>query len=266
MKLVKTVRLSSVVRWILIGAAVLLGIVMFQIPLFAWNIPVMIAYTVFVFILLGRTKTNRPNLTQFFSVLRNKKKQAEVAEELNLNSISRSGLGQKEIYFDTISGLSLMFAKSARDNLWYVPVVVSSNITLWSDSEDYEQFISNLLDCERLLTGGEKMLLANTRDLDVAMSDLADGLEKVEIEDPYIATLQQERITNLRFAGSEYHKTVQQYVVFGVRRENIGKVLGPLIRDFSVQAPTYPYDVLLSVLGSEAGLYLQVEEPIKKKG
>lgn len=266
MKLVRNSPFSLAVKWILLVAFVFLGINIFKSPFFAWNIPAFLAYVAFVSILISTTPTQRGVLPRIWSILRNKKRQSIICKDVTLTSISGSGFNIKEVDMDNEgqSGFRFMMMKSRTDGLWYIPLSVSGMANYWTSNQDLEAHNMEVKACMNLLDGGEKWYDVNMRDLNVVMIDLAEELRTQVTGDDELAALTYQRHVNLQYAGSEAHKTLQQYIVLGLRKKSIGKVIGQLNRVYKLSVPNYPVDVVLAAMGNGAGLYLEESEPKKQ--
>lgn len=266
MKLVRNSPFSLAVKWILLVVFVFLGINIFKSPFFAWNIPAFLAYVAFVLILISTTPTQRGVLPRIWSILRNKKRQSIICKDVTLTSISGSGFNIKEVDMDNEgqSGFRFMMMKSRTDGLWYIPLSVSGMANYWTSNQDLEAHNMEVKACMNLLDGGEKWYDVNMRDLNVVMIDLAEELRTQVTGDDELDALTYQRHVNLQYAGSEAHKTLQQYIVLGLRKKSIGKVIGQLNRVYKLSVPNYPVDVVLAAMGNGAGLYLEESEPKKQ--
>jgi hypothetical protein len=266
MKLVRNSPFSLAVKWILLVVFVFLGINIFKSPFFAWNIPALLAYIAFVSILISTTPTQRGVLPRIWSILRNKKRQSIICKDVTLTSISGSGFNIKEVDMDNEgqSGFRFMMMKSRTDGLWYIPLSVSGMANYWTSNQDLEAHNMEVKACMNLLDGGEKWYDVNMRDLNVVMIDLAEELRTQVTGDDELDALTYQRHVNLQYAGSEAHKTLQQYIVLGLRKKSIGKVIGQLNRVYKLSVPNYPVDVVLAAMGNGAGLYLEESEPKKQ--
>lgn len=266
MKLVRNSPFSLAVKWILLVVFIFLGINIFKSPFFAWNIPAFLAYVAFVSILISTTPTQRGVLPRIWSILRNKKRQSIICKDVTLTSISGSGFNIKEVDMDNEgqSGFRFMMMKSRTDGLWYIPLSVSGMANYWTSNQDLEAHNMEVKACMNLLDGGEKWYDVNMRDLNVVMIDLAEELRTQVTGDDELDALTYQRHVNLQYAGSEAHKTLQQYIVLGLRKKSIGKVIGQLNRVYKLSVPNYPVDVVLAAMGNGAGLYLEESEPKKQ--
>lgn len=263
MKLVRNSPFSLIAKWIFLVGFIFLGFAIFKSPFFAWNIPALLAYIAFVSILISTTPTQRGVLPRIWSILRNKKRQSIICKDVTLTSIAGSGFNIKEVDMDNEgqSGFRFMMMKSRTDGLWYIPLSVSGMANYWTSNADLEAHNMEVKACMNLLDGGEKWYDVNMRDLNVVMIDLAEELRTQTSGDDEIDQLTYQRHINLRYAGSEAHKTLQQYVVLGLKKKSIGKVIGQLNRVYKLSVPNYPVDVVLAAMGNGAGLYLEESEP-----
>ena len=162
------------------------------------------------------------------------------------------------------SGFRFMMMKSRTDGLWYIPLSVSGMANYWTSNQDLEAHNMEVKACMNLLDGGEKWYDVNMRDLNVVMIDLAEELRTQVTGDDELDALTYQRHVNLQYAGSEAHKPLQQYIVLGLRKKSIGKVIGQLNRVYKLSVPNYPVDVVLAAMGNGAGLYLEESEPKKQ--
>lgn len=260
MKLIRNSNLSIIAYWTLFGLFAAVGILLMQSSIFKWNIPVMIAYIALVSILLGKTPTNRWILTHFYSIVRNKRKQSLITDDLTVNSVRDAGLNLSEVTID-VEGrvrLPIVMARSKIDGLFYIPLAVSGKVTGWTDDAGIHDELVNLKTVLNLLDGNEKFFPVMSKEVDSGMADLANELTTRESVSPTIDALTVQRIGALAIAGSESQRNLQQYVIFALKRNHISVVLNQLIRHFNVSVPDYPVDILLSGLGFEGGLYADI--------
>ena len=236
------------------GVTIALGIFLFMTPLFKWNIPAMIAYIALASIVIGQTPTQRTIMTNLYGILLKKPVRQVVSVDITLD---RLGHGIRKIVFEDDLDVPAFKMFTGEYALVYN---VTSNITQWSNRDDYELQAQNMKRLFNILEGGEGFQIITKQDADTGMMQLARHLEENEqYEGADLEAMSRKRRNLLRSVATEsVGRSVQQYAVLKVKPNNVHRTRKALFEASRVISPaTNPVDILLSAMGLEAGVEQQ---------
>lgn len=247
------------------AAIVLVGGLLFFSPLFKWNWLAMAAYVAIASIVSGQTPTGRALITNIYGVVFKKPVKMVVSSLSTRNTI---GHGIREVVDE--GDVDTPPAKMTTGNYALV-YNVTTGLNNWSSVSDYQNQANLMKSIFNVLEGGEGLMIVTKKDSDTGMLKLRDHLlehENFNTDDEYLATMSERRAEMLtRVATMDVGRSVQQYVVLLVKPRNVRRVVTALQKASRIMRPaTNPGDVLLSAMGLEGGVDIQIVDVEKELG
>lgn len=242
------------------GVTIAIGVFLFTTSLFKWNISAIIAYIALASIVIGQTPTQRTIMTNLYGILLKKPVRQVVSVDTTLD---RLGHGIRKIIFEDDLDVPAFKMFTGEYVLVYN---VTSNLTQWSDRDDFDIQSNNIKRLFNILEGGEGFQIITKRDADTGMLQLAHYLKENESFDGEdLALLSEQRRQLLHnVATKDIGRSVQQYAILKVKPNNVQRTRKALFKASRVISPaTNPVDVLLSAMGLEAGVEQQEGDAYK---
>lgn len=244
------------------GITIILGLLLFNTALFNRNLFAIIAYIAFASIVVGQTPTKRAIIWNLYGITLKKPVRQVVSD---LTTVDRLGHGVKKVEFqdDLEVPAFRMF-----DGTYALVYNVTSNITQWSEPEDYVTQAEKMKTLFNILDGGEGLQIVTKNDSDTGMLQLAKHLEENEsFEGDDLQAMSDHRRRLLHnVATHAVGRSVQQYAILKVKRNNLNVTRKALTQASRVITPaTNPVDVLLSAMGLEGGVE-QDNMSVEKEG
>ena len=134
---------------------------------------------------------------------------------------------------------------------------ITSGIGYWSSEQEKVAQARLMKSLYNIMEGGESLLIALKNDNDTGMLRLREHLlEQENYEGDDLEAMSIRRASLLYSAGaSNLGRSVQQYAILLVKPKNVNRVVSMLKKTSRITRPaTNPMDVLLSVMGFEAGV------------
>jgi hypothetical protein len=132
--------------------------------------------------------------------------------------------------------------------------VVTSGITNWSTTGDYQEQAIRMKKLFNVLEGGEGLSIVVKHDSDTGMMALKKNLDAIEdFEGDDLLRMSERRKGLLIAAGtSDIGRSVQQYLVLQVKPKNVNRCVKAM-RDTArlIRPADYPIDILLAAMGFE---------------
>lgn len=232
------------------GLAIGLGIVLFQTPVFKWNIPAMIAYIALASIVVGSTPTNRTIMYNLMGLLFKKPIKMVIT---NMSTRNTFGHGVREVLSEPEIDVPMSKMGSGQVALVYN---ITSGLNQWSSEDEYNAQAIKVKGLFNIFEGSESLMIITKADADTGMLKLEEALEEMEdYEGDDLEALAAGRRDLLhRVATQEVGRSVQQYGVLKVKRKNVTRCVKALSKCCRIMRPaTNPGDILLSSMGLEAG-------------
>lgn len=232
--------------------SILIGIGLWQLPLFKSNWPAICAYAAFANIILGHTPTGRNLLTNLYGIVFKKPANMMVTEEMTVTTM---GHGISEVDYNN-PNLDVAAFRMAGTKNYALVYNITSSIGYWSTDEEKVKQARNVKSLFNMLEGGEGLVIVEKQDNDTGMLKLKTHLESKErIDSEDLEKLAKKRSQLLYNAGtSQAGVSVQQYAILLVKPKNVNRIVTALKKCSRVTRPaTNPADVLFAAMGFEGG-------------
>lgn len=232
--------------------SILIGIGLWQLPLFKSNWPAICAYAAFANIILGHTPTGRNLLTNLYGIVFKKPANMMVTEEMTVTTM---GHGISEVDYNN-PNLDVAAFRMAGTKNYALVYNITSSIGYWSTDEEKVKQARNVKSLFNMLEGGEGLVIVEKQDNDTGMLKLKTHLEaKERIDSEDLEKLAKKRSQLLYNAGtSQAGVSVQQYAILLVKPKNVNRIVTALKKCSRVTRPaTNPADVLFAAMGFEGG-------------
>ena len=234
------------------GVTILGGIALCMNPIFKWNWAAIIAYIALASIVVGQTPTHRTVLANFYGILLKKPVKMVISDQATLNTM---GHGVREIIFEDDLDAPAFKMGNGQYALVYK---VTSNLTQWSDDDDFRRQALHVKNMFNIFEGYEGLQIVTKADADTGMAQLEEQLKELEQINPEDDDLQKlsanRRALLHRVATQDVGRSVQQYAILKCKPKNVNRCLKALRKSTRTICPaTNPGDILLSVMGLEAG-------------
>ena len=229
------------------------GFLLWQTPMFHKNWPAILAYIALANLVLGHTPTGRNLLTNLYGIVFKKPANMLVTEEMTTTSV---GHGISEAACDEIDFEAPVF-RMAGSKHYAIVYNITSGIGYWSSEQEKVAQARLMKSLYNIMEGGESLLIALKNDNDTGMLRLREHLlEQENYEGDDLEAMSIRRASLLYSAGaSNLGRSVQQYAILLVKPKNVNRVVSMLKKTSRITRPaTNPMDVLLSVMGFEAGV------------
>lgn len=224
------------------------GALLFFTPLFKFNWVAIIGYVALVSVLLGKTPTGRSMATNIYGIVFRSPTRMVVTSLATINTL---GHGVRNIDIEPDMDTAGIRMTSGNYALVYV---VTSGITNWSTTSDYQEQAIRMKKLFNVLEGGEGLSIVVKHDSDTGMMALKKSLDSVEeFEGDDLRRMSDRRKGLLIAAGtSDIGRSVQQYLVLQVKPKNVNRCVKAM-RDTArlIRPADYPIDILLAAMGFE---------------
>lgn len=232
--------------------AILIGVGLWQLPLFHSNWPAICAYAAFANIILGHTPTGRNLLTNLYGIVFKKPANMMVTEEMTVTTM---GHGMSEVDYNN-PNLDVAAFRMTGTKQYALVYNITSGIGYWSTEEEKVTQARNVKCLFNMLEGGEGLVIVEKQDNDTGMLKLKTHLEaKEQLASEDLKQLAKKRSQLLYNAGtSQAGVSVQQYAILLVKPKNVSRMVTALKKCSRVIRPaTNPADVLFAAMGFEGG-------------
>lgn len=233
--------------------AIAIGWGLWQSPVFAKNWPTLLAYIAFANIVLGHTPTGRNILTNLYGIVFKKPANMMVTEEMTTTTVGH-GITEVDPGNPNLDVVPFRMAGTKNYALVYN---ITSGIGYWSTEEEKVAQARTVKSLYNILEGGESLMIVEKQDNDTGMLKLQSYLEEHEnFEGPDLEAMSRKRSSLLYNAGTSYAgRSIQQYAILLVKPKNVSRTVTALKKTSRITRPaTNPLDVLLAVMGFEAGV------------
>lgn len=230
-----------------------IGFFLWKTPLFGRNWLAMLAYVAFCSLLFGTTPTGRNVLLHLYGILVRRPIHMLVHDQMTATTF-RHGIAEVETDKPEIDAVPFRLAHTKQYALVYH---ITSGIGRWSSEGEKLREAGLIKSLFNILEGGESLMIALKQDSDTGMLKLKDMLKEQEkFEGDDLLALSKKREDLLQRAGTTAAgRSVQQYAILLVKPKNVHRVTQALKKCSRRTRPAeHPADVLLSVMGFEAGI------------